>query len=673
MVSATIRMVAMRCSIVVVVMAGLGCHAPLFPLVPGHTEISVSSVEIEPRTGERLEVEYEELLQNLGLRAKNAIRPERLFNPFRLAEDRRRIGAHLEGLGHFDAIVDEPELKYSPDHKSVIVIWRVHEGVAYRISSVEIVGAPPEHAQMLRAMVMFKPGDRVDVETFRPLRRTLAERLQDEGYGHARGYSRTFVDREKKTVAWFYYLDPGPRTRIGALTVEGNHQVPADEILARTGLSAGEPYSTTAKRRAELALLDTGAFASAIVLSDADIQSGPPEHPDTGGVLASEQVSGEGALIPRQLPDSLAVRVIVVEAPRRQLRLELGIEGDPTRIDSYIGARALFRNLFGPQHHLVLEGHVGYGWLVSDDKDFAEGIYGSALAQYLHPGFIARNLDLRITTRWRDVIYPSALLREVVAGPGVRSTVARGVFVDFDAFYRFGRQIDFPQLDPMSVGDLRLPTDNDSSGLELEGSVIADRRNDRVEPTDGWMLALRSTYSPGGALADHRWLQVMAEARGFVPLDSAWSIGARASTGWVLLPGDTGVPLGPRLFGGGTYGMRGFGRDHLSPVACAAMSVGCDRVLVGGRSLVESSVELRFLPFRKQYGLATFVDAGAAGAGTNAFVNGISVAAGLGLRLRIWYLPISVDVAYRFMDDTRFSTSGGFDRLLVFFRVGEAF
>jgi outer membrane protein assembly factor BamA len=323
---------------------------------------------------------------------------------------------------------------------------------------------------------------------------------------------------------------------------------------------------------------------------------------------------------------------------------------------------------------VVLEGHVGYGWLVGNDQEPAEGLYGRALAQYLHPGWLHRSLDLRITGRWRDVLYPSALLREVTVGPGVRTTLAPGVFVDVDANYRFGRQLDLPMLDPASVAELRLPADNDSSGAELAAQVIADRRNDRVEPTAGWLLGLRGSYSPGGALGDHRWLQVVGEARGFRPLNAKWSLAARTSAGIVALPGSDGIPLGPRLFGGGSYGMRGFGRDRLSPVACAAGAMAgttsCD-VYVGGRSLVESSVELRLLPFRKLYGAAVFVDAGAAGAGTNAFETGISVAAGLGARIRSWYLPVSIDFAYRVVEEN--TTAADFDRLLVFFRVGEAF
>src|SRR5262249_43321042 len=156
--------------------------------------------------------------------------------------------------------------------------------------------------------------------------------------------------------------------------------------------------------------------------------------------------------------------------------------------DAYVGTRVLVRNLFAPQHHLALEGNVGYGFLVRDG-DPAKGVYGSAQAQYLRPGFIARTLDLRVTTRWRDTLYPSALLREVVAGPGVRSTVAPGVFFDVDAYYRFGRQIGLPALDAMSTSALALAT-NDSRGAELVASVMADRRNDRVEPTAGWLLGL---------------------------------------------------------------------------------------------------------------------------------------------------------------------------------------
>jgi outer membrane protein assembly factor BamA len=651
------------------------CHHQRPAAVPGDTEISVAAVDILPRAGEALEVDYHPLRENLGLRKGSLVRPERRFNPYRLAEDRRRIASYLEQLGRFDAEVSDPDLIYSDQHDRVSVSWTVHEGPAYAIGAVHVVGAPAGQESMLRSMVPFGPGSPVDLATYRPLRRTMAEALQDEGYGHARVYSRAFVDRAARTVDWFYYVDAGPKTRIAAIEIEGNRNVPADVIRARIGLHPGDAYDTRAKRRAELALLDTGAFASAVVMSDADIQTGPPEHPDTGGVLAPEQIDADGNLVPRQLASDVALRVSVVEAPARQLRLEAGVEGDPTRVDSYAGARLWLRNFFGPQHHLVLEGSVGYGWLVDDDSTDPTGVYGSALARYVHPGWLTRRLDLRTTAQYRDVVYPSAQLRDVSAGPGVRVVAADQVFVDVDALFRRARTIDFGPFDAMTIDDSSLATDSLAQGGELDAALVVDKRDDGLEPTRGYFLALRGAVSPGGPLGTHTWSQVGPEARGFLPIAGAWSLAARASSGWVVA-GSEGAPLGARLFGGGAFGMRGFGRDRLSPSACIDSmdpAGGCDEALVGGMSLFEGSLEARYLPFRKQIGLAAFADVGGAGARANPFAAGVSTAFGIGGRLRTWYVPISIDLSYRLLEESELSSPDTLDPYLVFFRIGEAF
>src|SRR5450432_2838369 len=198
------------------------CRGPSYPVVPGDTKLEVGKVTIAPRPNEKLELDYGALRDNFGLRAKTLILPERAWNPFRLAEDRRRVEAYLMENGRFEAEVSDPELVWNPAHTSVAITWPVHEGPAYTIGSVQLVGAPPELDAELHDIITFGPGDRVDMPSYRPLRFKLADRLQEAGYGHARGWSRTFVDRASKTVAWFFYLDPGPRTTISKIAVEGN-------------------------------------------------------------------------------------------------------------------------------------------------------------------------------------------------------------------------------------------------------------------------------------------------------------------------------------------------------------------------------------------------------------------------------------------------------------------
>jgi len=124
-----------------------------------------------------------------------------------------------------------------------------------------------------------------------------------------------------------------------------------------------------------------------------------------------------GNLVPRDLPEEIDVKIHVVEAPSQQLRVRAGAEFDPTRIDTALSSRLWLRNLFGPWHHLVLEGRIGYGWLWRDTTDDPTGLYGEALACYVKPMVLARLLDSRVTVRFRDELYPGYHLRELTAGP----------------------------------------------------------------------------------------------------------------------------------------------------------------------------------------------------------------------------------------------------------------
>ena len=662
-------------------LAASACNKQRPDRVPGETDIRVESVTLHGPAGAPLALDHAPLLAALGMRAGNFLILDRTYSQFREAEDRRRIAAYWQTFGYFDVEVLEPAVRFDKPSGTAALTWTVHEGPRYPIGSVQLLHALPGHEKSLQALIPFKPGETaVDLEAFRKVRHTMGDRLRRQGFGHATVYSRAFVDRKKKEIAWYYYVDTGPKTRVGKVTVTGSNKVPEATILERVGLEPGDPYDLETKEMAEIALLDTGAFASAFIQTNAEVEFiVPGDAPDSGGVLGDAQVDAEGNLQPRKLPETIDLIVHVVESPSQQLRVRAGFEFDPTRVDTFLDSELWLRNFFAPQHHLTLEGRVGYGWSWRGDTDDPTGLYGDALVRYVHPGFLARLLDLRLTARYRDVLYPGFHLREVTAGPGMRSTLARGLFFDTDLLFRHGQQVDFGPFDAATLEELSLPSSDDSYGAELDASLVWDNRDSPVEPMRGELLALRTAIVPGGPLGTHRWLGVSPEARAFLPLGASLSIGLRASAGWVFLGGDGGVPLGPRLFGGGAYGMRGFGRQQLSPTAlsCVPDDAGgeprCEETPVGGLSLFEGSIEARFLPPRKQYGAVLFVDAGGAGAEENPFEDGLSLAFGLGLRLRLWYLPIALDAAYRLLDDNVVQRPSSLDPFQFFLRIGEAF
>ena len=662
----------------------LGC--PTRPTkVPGETDIAVSSVTIEGPEGADLPIETGELVGRLGMRAATLTLTPRYFSDFRVAEDRRRIAAFFQTFGYFDVAVDEPVLSFAQqdDEQTVDIRWVVHPGERYRIGKVELEPAPEAYDDTLRGMIPFEPGEtEVDLEAFRKVRIEMADLLRREGFSHANVYSRAFVDRAERLIHWYYYVDAGPLTHVGTIKVEGAVKVPPELVIERTGLAPGEPIGLERRERAEFDLLDTGAYNSTFIRANTDTKFiVPGTAPDSGGELRDEQISPDGKLIPRKnLPEALDVTIHVVEAPSEQIRLRAGAELDPERVDTNLATRLWFRNLFGPLHHLVVEGLIGYGWLWNTDtRDATAGLYGEALLRTLHPGTIGRLGDVRMTARYRYELYPGYHLGELTVGPGVRTTFARGAFWDADLYFRLGQQVGFGPFDEQTRANLSLASDELSIGPELSSSIVWDRRDNQVEPMKGHLLSLRAVFGPGPPIGTHRYLELLPEARGFVPLTEALSLALRASGGWTLLAGDEGVPLGLRLFGGGAFGFRGYGRQFLSPTAAMCQSPppeGQDRCVehpVGGLSLVESSVELRLLPPLKPYGAVAFVDFGGAGPGLNPFELGPSLAAGLGFRLRLWYLPLDFDVSYRILGHGQVEPPDSIDTYGFFLRIGEAF
>lgn len=633
-----------------------GCtHVPV-EKVPGESDIEVTRVTLEAKKGSP-SLDTRPLLSKLGSRAASALYTPRRYNPFRVAEDRRRVESWLGTRGYLDAKVDPALVRLDPEKKTATLRFEYDAGPRYTLAELRFDGLP--EGSSLDGYRKAKPGGHFDLEDLRVARYDMAAALQRDGYAHAQVYVRHYVDRANKQVHVVYFCDPGPRTKVGSVRIEGNRKVAEADIRRRLGLAPGDAFDLDAKEKAEADLRDTASFNQVVIESNADTEMYLGDVPDTGGVIPDERIAEDGSLIPRRgLPEALDLVVHVDEAPKARVRIRASAELDPNRFDAVLGSKVTLLNALGSQHHLVFDGRVGLGTIWRGESEQPTGLYGDALLRYVRPGLIGRIGDGRLSVRFRDVFYPGFHLRELTTGPGVRSTLAKGLFFDLDTLFRLAGQAGFGPFSEADRAHNELAKEDLYLGAEAQTSLVWDRRNDPVEPTAGHFLAARAQVSP---LGTNQYLQITPEARGYLPLGNDLSLAARASYGWTFGFGENGVPLGPRLFGGGAFGMRGYGRDQLSP------KVG--GTVVGGLSLAEMSLEMRYLPLQKQAGIVVFCDFGGAGRRANPFDEGLSAAAGLGPRLRLWYVPLSLDLSYRFLDQGRV-TEGGIG---IFARIGEAF
>lgn len=125
-------------------------------------------------------------------------------------------------------------------------------------------------------------------------------------------------------------------------------------------------------------------------------------------------------------------------------------------------------------------------------------------------------------------------------------------------------------------------------------------------------------------------------------LTNRWRVRVRGEIGMSAVGEFQELPAQYRFFAGGDNSVRGYGYQELSPVDASGNKVG-------GRHLLTASVELqRNLP-RNLVG-AVFIDAGNA---FNRFGDPLEYSAGVGIRYRLPFLSIGIDVAQSISDSSR--------------------
>ncbi len=156
----------------------------------------------------------------------------------------------------------------------------------------------------------------------------------------------------------------------------------------------------------------------------------------------------------------------------------------------------------------------------------------------------------------------------------------------------------------------------------------------------GFQLELIGSTSVLGSDTDFTRLVIRDERR--FRLAERLHLQLRAELGASSVGDFQQLPAQYRFFAGGDRSVRGYGYEELSPV-------DADGNRVGGRHLMTGSIELqRDLP--RNFVVAVFVDGGNA---INSFGDRLEYSAGVGLRYRLPFLSIGLDVAQSLSEPDR--------------------
>lgn len=553
----------------------------------------------------------------------------RRLDPDALAVDAKRVEAFYRERGYYDArVVDVQTIPTGPGRARVVM--KVSEGAPVRVTSLVVDGldAAPEAAERVRKLPL-RQGDVFTDARYDATRAAILAALKGTGWATAAVVQNARVIPAEHAAEVVFHVTAGPRLRFGPVTVSGGRAVSRERVREQATLEVhpGEWFDEAALAKAQARVFALGVFGAVRVT---------PAPPDLRRGI-------------------VGVDVNVSEAPFRTLRAGPGVGIQATTrwdVNSTVGWT--HRNWFGDLRKLQLEMRAGYAWLVTRPRK--EGPVALLTSEFSQPGAISSRIDTSIrleVERGLEQAYDFWSERLKLGLP-IRVTQRFTVVPSWN--------LDVYQLEnAVSTFDPNAPPTATNKGPVLQNcrgnvcllsylqqSVQWDGRNDPINPRRGVSatLVVQEGFNVGGY--GYRYLRVVPELRGYLPLGSRVVLAARSRVGVLVPVSEQGEPpIVARFNGGGPQSQRGYYTGRLSPMVLSSGSW----VPVGGNGMADGSVELR-VDLTQSWGGALFVDAGNVSrpsALPNAYQAALDPtllqwATGLGVRYRTPFGPIRFDV-----------------------------
>jgi outer membrane protein insertion porin family len=228
-----------------------------------------------------------------------------LFSFFTKADQysREKLSADLESLrsfyldhGYLNFNVDSTQVSITPDKKDIYITINITEGDLYSVSGVNLAGDFILPEEDLFKAIVIKNGELFSRQKLSTSTEGITNLLGDQGYAFANVNAIPDIDKENKTVAVTFFVDPGKRAYVRRISFSGNTRT-ADEVLRREMRQPEGAWISTQKvERGKVRLQRLGYF------SEVNVET--PSVPDT--------------------TDQVDVKYTVVEKPGGQLTAGVG-------------------------------------------------------------------------------------------------------------------------------------------------------------------------------------------------------------------------------------------------------------------------------------------------------------------------------------------------------------
>jgi len=517
----------------------------------------------------------------------------------KLAADLEELRSFYQNRGYIDFSIDSTQVSITPDRRDIYITINITEGERYTISDVQLAGPPIVPREELEKLMRVRAGEVYARERLNETVKAIGERLGNDGYAFANVNAVPQIDREKRTVAFTLYIDPGRRVYVRRINVQGNTRT-RDEVIRRE------------MRQLEGAFYD----GSKIQLSRQRIDR----------TQYFRDVTVETVPVP-ETTDQVDVTFTVEEKPTGALMLGAGF----STTDKFVLSGSVSQaNVFGSGKYISAQLNSGR----------VNQVYALS---YLNPYYTVDGVSQGFDVYKRDTDASTLAVGAYVTrtlGGGLKFGWPLGEFFDLSLGVNAERvRLETFTNSPLAYLDF---VSRFGSKYAYGAGTIglrSDRRDSAILPTRGAL----STASLEVAAGDLRYYRLGLSHQWFRPLTRTLTFALNADLGFAGGLGDRPVPFFKNFYVGGPGSVRGYRPFSLGPQDAAGNAIGGTRKLAG-------SLELLFpVPGAekdKSLRLAAFVDAGQVyGAGSRVTLAELRYSAGLALAWNSPFGPFRLSFA----------------------------
>jgi outer membrane protein insertion porin family len=513
------------------------------------------------------------------------------YSKQKLEGDLESLRSSYLNQGYLEFNIDSTQVEISPDKKDIYITTNITEGEKFTVTDVKFAGDTLVPEAELRKLIKIKKGETFSREKLTESTKQIVDRLGNEGYAFANVNPVPEVDREKKTVAFTLYVDPGRRVYVRRINISGNTTT-RDEVIRREMRQLeGGWYSTDKLKRSKTRVDKLGYFSEVSV--------------DTANVPGS--------------PDQVDVEVKVVERPTGNLLFGIGYSTAEKVILSGSISQA---NLFGTGNAVSLQVNSG-----SINKVYA--------LSFTNPYFTDDGVSLGwdIYKRNVDATALSGVTpyKTSTLGTGLRTGVP---ITEYDTI-NYGLAVERTNVEtfsdsPQQYIDFVNEFGNTNTALIATAGWSRDGRDSAIYTTSGWLqrINLEAAVPP----ADLRYYRATYRVDYWLPIGRENTLQLSGQVGYADGYADKPLPFYKNFYLGGIGSVRGYETSAIGPKDSLGNALG-------GRTLTVANAEYYFpmpgLEKDKSVRLSVFVDAGQVS--DNFDFKETRYSAGVGLS---WFSPV---------------------------------